>query len=115
MVVGLCREGIISIDSVNIFSILLHQSVHIFKILAALVNLGDEGPHGVTEAGPDLPGEGVLPDDLNILGGAQSRLQVRPAEPAVQLGRLEGGQRQAEAAGEDGEVGGAAGWPAGGE
>ena len=64
MVVGLSREGIIPINSVNIFRGLLHQSVHIFKVLAALVSLGGDGPHGVAEAGPDLPGEGVRPDDI---------------------------------------------------
>ena len=52
--VGLRREGIIPLNSVDILSILLHQSVHILKVLAALVNPRGDGPHGVAEAGSDL-------------------------------------------------------------
>ena len=113
--VGLSREGIIPINSENIFRRLLHQSVHILKVLAALVSGGADGLDGVAEAGPDLPAEGLRPDHLHLLGGAQPGLQVRPAEPAVQLGGLQGSEGQGEAAGEDGEAGGAAGGPTGGE
>ena len=69
-VVSLSREGIISLNSVDIFRGLLHESVHILVVLDALVNPSGDGPDGVAESGPQLPGEGVRSDHLHILGRA---------------------------------------------